>query len=315
MRVGVVLRYALAALAVALAGTSAADAEGPAVAGPNGKFSIQGGEYDGDGSFLALGSVTLPVGTSLGFQLDGAAGEIDDEALWGGGAHLFMRDPDQYLLGVYASYHEWNDIGIWRVAAEGELYLGRFSVEGIAGFESVDVPSFVGGLEVLTQDDDHFFTDVDLAYYPLDDLKLYGGVRYISETTLGAAGAEYLLRQTGVPISLFVEGRFGDDDHDRITGGIKAYFGADPSKSLILRHRTEDPDNYTPTFPNLLVAQPQAPQQSTPTKPPEPETPTCTVNDGIVTGPGTAGTTGNCVCPDGKLPSATFDDRFACGNL
>lgn len=227
------------------------DASGPAVSGPNGKFSVEGGQYDGDQSVLALGSYTIPLGHSFGLQVDGAVGRLDDETLGGGGAHLFTRDPSKYLLGVFASYHEWNDIKIWRTAAEVELYLDRFSITGLGGYENVDVPAFDNGLQVLNSDDAHFFGHVDLAFYPIDDLKIYGGYRYLSEVSLGAAGAEYLLRDFGAPISLFVKGRFGDDDHTRITGGLRIYFGADSDKSLISRHRTEDPQNYTPIFPEL----------------------------------------------------------------
>ena len=118
----------------------AGEASGPAVSGPNGKFSVEGGQYDGESSLLALGSYTLPLGDSFGIQVDGAVGRIDDETMSGAGVHLFTRDPSKYLLGVYASYHEWNDINIWRTAAEAEVYLGRFSITGLAGFEGVDVP-------------------------------------------------------------------------------------------------------------------------------------------------------------------------------
>ena len=180
-------------------------ADGPAVSGPNGKFSVEGVKYDDDQSILALGSYTIPLGHSFGLQVDGAVGRIDKDMLGGGGAHLFTRDPSKYLFGVYGSFHQWNGITIWRSAAEAELYVNRFSLSGLAGFEGVDVPTFSDGLQVLNTDDDHFFGHVDLAYYPIDDLKIYGGYRFINETSLGAAGAEYLLRDHGSPISLFAK--------------------------------------------------------------------------------------------------------------
>ena len=233
---------------------------GPAVSGPNGKFSVEGGQYDDEGSVLALGSFSIPLGYSFGLQADGAVGTIDDEVMGGGGVHLFTRDPSKYLLGVYASYHSWDSIDIWRTAAEFEFYLSRVSLTGLAGYESVDVPTTQNGLPVLNTDDDHFFGRADLAYYPADNFKISGGYRYVSETSLGTASAEYLFQGAGVPVSLFAKGDFGEKQYNRITGGVKVYFGADPNKSLIDRHRTEDPPNYTPVFPNLETATNGVPQ-------------------------------------------------------
>lgn len=249
-----ILPLFFSALAVGLILPGAVFADGPAVSNPSGKFSVEGGLYDDDESVLALGSYTIPLSHAWGLQVDGALGRIDDDTMGGGGVHLFTRDPDSYLLGFYGSYHEWNDIEIWRSAAEAELYVDRFSLTGLAGFESIDVPAFSDGLEVFNSDSDHFFGHVDLAYYPLDDLKLYGGYRYINETSLGAAGVEYLLRDFGSPMSLFAKGTFGEEEHTRITGGLKIYLGADNSKSLISRHRTEDPQNYTPVFPDIRTS-------------------------------------------------------------
>lgn len=221
------------------------------MSGDSAKLSVEGGSRDSDGTFLALGSYTLPVGTSFGLQLDGGVGSIDGDTLGGGGLHFFTRDPDKYLLGVYGSYHTWNSIDIWRTAAELELYAGRFSFTALAGYESVDVPSFSGGLAVLEQDDDHAFANIQLAYYPIDNLKLSGGYRYVSEVSLGTASAEYLMQHAGAPISLFAKTDVGEDAYNRVTGGLKIYFGADPNKTLIVRHRTEDPQNYVPEFPVL----------------------------------------------------------------
>ena len=166
----------------------------PAVSGTNGKLSVEGGQYDGDQSFLALGSYTLPLGHSFGLQADGALGRIDEDAMGGGGLHLFTRDPSSYLLGVYGSYHTWNSIDIWRAAAEFQLYVRRFSLNGLAGYEGVEVPTTAAALTVLNTDDDHIFGQVDLAYYPIDDLKLYVGYSYVNETSLGGCGR-------GVPVA------------------------------------------------------------------------------------------------------------------
>jgi hypothetical protein len=274
-----------------------AQGSGPAVSDPNAKLSVEGGQYDGDQSALALGSYTLPLGHSFGLQADGALGRIDEDTMGGGGLHLFTRDPSSYLLGAYGSYHTWNGIDIWRAAAELQLYVARFSLDGLAGYETVAVPGTIGGLTVLDPHDDHVFGQVDLAYYPIDDLRLYGGYRYVNETSLGAAGVEYLMRAFGSPISLFAKSDFGQEEYNRITGGLKFYLGPNAQKSLIQRHRTEDPENYTPMFPALSeIALLQ-----------------CTVNGlMIVTSP----TNGQCVCPPGTfqpgLAPTPFNGAFVC---
>jgi len=285
---------------------------GPAVSDANGKFSVEGGEYDSDKSALALGSYVLPLGHAFGLQMDGALGRLDHDTMGGGGLHLFTRDPSSYLFGIYGSYHSWNSIDIWRAAAEFQLYLSRFSLEGLAGYEGIDVPSLANGLTVLNTDDNHFFAHADLAYYLTGDLRIYGGYRYVSETSLGAAGIEYLMRDYGSPISLFAKSDFGDDQFNRITGGLKIYLGHDPDKSLIARHRTEDPENYTPKFPNLITQAP-APAQQTPT--PTPPTPECTIDsDFLVVTPAD----GDCLCPAGTiqagLPPTPLGGGFSCGN-
>jgi hypothetical protein len=272
---------------------------GPAVSDPNGKFSVEGGAYDDEQSALALGSYTLPLGHAFGLQADGAVGHIDQDTMGGGGVHLFTRDPSRYLLGAYGSYHTWNDINIWRAAAEFQLYVDRFSLDGLAGYEGINFPSTAGGLPVLSSDDNHAFTHIDLAYYPIDDLRLYAGYRYESEASLGAAGFEYLLRNYGSPMSLFVKSDFGKEEFNRVTGGLRIYLGPNPDKTLIARHRTEDPENYTPVFPTVRTQSAALPQCAT-----DGDNVTTTNN-------------GQCLCPAsspraGNLPTPLGGGAFSC---
>jgi hypothetical protein len=286
------------AMAIAQSAGGQVGGAGPAVSAPNGKLSIEGGRYDGDQSALALGSYTIPLGYDFGLQADGAIGRIDEDTMGGGGLHLFARDPSSYLMGLYGSYHTWEGIDIWRLAAEFQLYLGRFSLDGLGGYEGVAVPETIGGLTVIDPHDDHAFGQLDLAYYPIDDLKLYSGYRYVNEASLGAAGVEYLMRAGGSPISLFAKADFGEAQYNRITGGLKVYLGPNRGKSLIARHRTEDPENYTPMFPRLSEVA---------------TVPQCTIN-GImaVTSP----SNGQCICPAGSFqagyPPTLDDGAFVC---
>ena len=212
----------------------------------------------------------------------------------------------RYLFGVYASYHEWNGIEIWRVAGEAELYLDTVSVIGLAGWENIDVPAFSRGLRVTNRDDEHFFGHLDIAVYPIEDLMLFAGYRYVGEESLGAAGGEYLLRDHGMPVSLFVDGQFGDDDQSQIMGGVRIYLGGDGAGSLMTRHRTEDPGNHMPTFPKLDLQQPP-PVITQSETPEEPQDRICELapsefNVNEVVGPDAAARyTGDCICPEGSF--------------
>jgi len=258
-----------------------------AVSGPNGKLSVEGGTFDDSGAGIALGSFATPLGYSFGLQADGAFGSIDGQPMGGGGLHLFTRDPSHYLLGVYSGYHTWDGIDVWRAAGEAELYVDRFSFSGAAGYEDVSVPTTDAGLPVLTADDKSVFGLADIAYYITDDFKIAGGYRYINETGLGSASAEYLIHTGDVPMSLFANSDFGNDDYTRITGGLRVFLGSDPHKSLIDRHRQDDPPTLLPMFPKLATQSPSSgPLQ-------------CTV---IPSGAWkvTSPADGQCICPPGS---------------
>jgi hypothetical protein len=297
-----IVRCLAAAVCAVLTVASVCAQQLPAVSGPNGKFSVEGGGSADDGEGVATGSFAMPLAPWLGLQTDGAVGSFDDEILGGGALHLFTRDPSSYLLGIYGSYHTWNSINIWRAALEGELYLGRITIEGLGGYESLDADELVDGPIVLTFDDNHIFGQADAAYYITDDFKVYAGYRYINETNFGAAGAEYLIRGFEVPLSLFARGDFGNEDFDSITGGLRVYLSDDPQRSLIDRHRRDDPKVYAPTFPTLAVRSTAVPQ--------------CSVSGSLVQSP----SNGNCICPAGtpnagQKPQLSGGGGYYCQNL
>jgi hypothetical protein len=188
-----------------------------------------------EGRFHGAATLSLPLGCMLGLQLDGAAGEAFGEEFAGFGGHLFMRDPNSYLAGVYATYTDHGPNEIWRVGPEVELYLGNFSIEGWAGFENSD------------SNGDDFFAHVDLAMYATDNLRLNVGFRRFLDINLFSAGGEWQPEWDGLPVSFFVEGQFGEQDYASVLGGIRFYFGG-PDKSLIRRHREDDPSNKTMTM-------------------------------------------------------------------
>ena len=246
----------------------------PAVSGLNGKISAEGGSFDTDGDllpsdeeYLVKGSITAPISHSFGFQLDGALGERSQETLFGGGLHLFHRDPSRYLIGFYGSAHDLEDISIWRASIEVEYYWQQFSMEGIMGYQHLDLPSRVNGIPLLPTDEGNFFTNIDFGYYATDNLRFTGGYRYENELSIGSLEVEYAVPSSRGFYSIFASGRVGENDYDRIVGGIRFYFGQDNIKSLKARHREDDPKNWVPDIP-LDV---QLEQLSDPAPEPEPE--------------------------------------------
>jgi hypothetical protein len=223
----------------------------PAVSGLNYNLAAFGGyariDDRGPGNNLSGGlggvggTIVAPLAHAYGLKLSGLVGGWEGEAFYGGAAHLFWRDPAIGLLGVYGSYTR-TDAGsaaLGRLAVEFQRYLGQYSIEGQIGWEGVDVSS-------------NLFTRLDLGYYLNENLKLRIGHRYTDERHLLAVGAESLFRTAGNhALSGFVEGRFGKD-YTVAWAGLRLYFGAD--KSLIRRHREDDPGNHTTDATDDLIA-------------------------------------------------------------
>ena len=151
------------------------------------------------------------------------------------------------------------------VGAEGEYYWGRFTLQGIAGVEFGNTASsgtttlavlppagpvpgvattstFIQGFDVRTR----FFDMVNLKYYFADNANAYVGHRYLGDKNALALGTEVALPLSrGIMGSAFLEGRVGEGSFHGIWGGLRFYFG-DGDKSLIARHRTQDPNNWMP---------------------------------------------------------------------
>lgn len=223
-----------------LEGTPVAPSVLPAVSGINGKISVLGGSLFDEGYGAVAGSITIPIGVRYGLQLDGAIGTHDGEFIGGGAGHLFWRDPSMALLGVYGSHTYHDNLGgsVSRIGVEGEYYWDQVTFKAVVGAEFFDV-------DVTTDvDDENFFAFSDLSYYPLDNLELSIGHRYTAQTHALALGVEYQFDQQifSSGVALFAEGRIGENDYEGIWGGVTFYIGDD--KSLIRRHREDDPDDW-----------------------------------------------------------------------
>jgi hypothetical protein len=205
-----------------------------AVSGLNGKLEGAGGfidnEADDGGRAHLLGSVSVPLNCAWGLQVDAGIGDLAGSTAGGLAAHLFTRDPTSHLLGAYA---QWGAVGsddVWRLGAEAEYYLGNISLEGLAGWEDTDSSG------------SDLFAALTLAYYPQDNLRLNVGYQRFFDTDAAAAGFEWLPVTSiiGSPVSFFAHAAVGDDDYATVFGGVRIYFGG-PDKSLIRRHREDDP--------------------------------------------------------------------------
>ena len=226
---------ALALVGVVLAGV--AHAEGPAVSGLNGKFSLEGGATGSRSSGnsavgTAEGAIAAPLGSRFGAQLDGLASTSYGSFLGGGGAHVFWRDPTIGLAGPIAALGGGRGTTVGLYGAEGELYAGVFTVGALGGYLSATSPSGAvpsGG-----------FWQGRLTVYPIADLALSLGGGQEAGFGSGSATIEYqpdFIASHNV--SLFVDGDIGEDGYYRVTSGVRFYFG--PEKTLIRRQREDDP--------------------------------------------------------------------------
>jgi hypothetical protein len=227
-----------------------------AVDGVNGKVGGLGGTFGGHPIYAGKGSLTIPLDGAFGMQIDGIAGSWDDRAFGAVGGHLFWRNPAQALIGIYANHTRWDRFGgvhVSQVAAEAEYYLGRFTLQGLAGVEfgnrvlgpatTVALGAGVAGnfgtiIDIKTR----FFDKVNLAYYFTDNWKSFVGHRYLGGKHSLALGTEYGWALGGGRLaSAFVEGRIGGRDNSGVWGGLKLYLGR-VDKPLIARHRQDDPE-------------------------------------------------------------------------
>ncbi len=206
----------------------------PAVSGPNGKVEIGGGWADiddlGDDEVFRGGAAfSFPVGDMFGIQADLTALDAYGETAIGGAAHFFTRDPNSYLLGVYGGYTDAGPANVWYVGPEAELYLDNISIEAVGGFMDI---SGVSGTD--------FYAMGKVALYATDNLRLSVGASTVANFESANAGLEWFMGDTGLPLSLTVEGQLGEDGYTSVMAGLSLYFGGE-DKSLIRRHREDDP--------------------------------------------------------------------------
>lgn len=229
------------------ASTGPALADGPAVSAPNAKGAIAGGTGNGDAIVVGEGSVTVPLGTSFGAQFDASAGSNDGRFIWGLGGQAFWRDPQKGMVGGFITHLDrridpvfgQHSVAMNRFGAEGEAYLGQFTVGAMGGVQTGD----------RLEDGRHRrggFGQLDLTWYPVDNFALDAGGEISPGKDQVLFGAEYQLGMQALPgLAIFTEDGIrtnhisGVSRVDHALVGIRYYFGA--PKSLIRRHREDDP--------------------------------------------------------------------------
>jgi hypothetical protein len=85
-----------------------------------------------------------------------------------------------------------------------------------------------------------FYALGTVAFYASENLRLSVGASTVAGFESANAGLEWFMGDTGLPLSLTVDGQLGEDGYTSIQAGLSLYFGGE-DKSLIRRHREDDP--------------------------------------------------------------------------
>ena len=226
----------------------------PAVSGPNGKLDIGTGWADidnlnSDQEFRGGAALSFPVGDMFGIQGDLTALDVFNTTAVGGAIHAFTRDPNSYLLGVYGGYVDVDHGNVWYVGPEVELYLDNISIEAVGGYMDVSGSS---------SSSNKFYAVADLALYATDNFRLSIGASSVAGFETGRAGLEWFMADTGIPASLTLDGRVGENGFTSVMAGVSLYFGGE-DKSLIRRHREDDPPLYFLDVFGAFLGSPAAP--------------------------------------------------------
>jgi len=225
------------AVAAALSVSGVALAAGPAVSGFNGKLSAEAGvaglDHQNDFAGFVSGSITMPLGTSFGVQIDGGVGTQYSGLLASGGGHLFWRDPQMGLLGAMGQYTTAHHADWGRAGGEGEFYLSSVTLSAHAGYQ---FGGDGGGFKINSG----FYGGADSTLYATENLSLsLGGGSYAGAWS-GRGTIEFQPQFAGFSnMSLFANGELGENNQYKATAGVRFYFGAD--KTLVRRHREDDP--------------------------------------------------------------------------
>lgn len=200
----------------------------PAVSAVNGRVELDAGLLSESGILQMAGSLALPISDVFGVQGDFTSIVGSEGLRFAAVTHAFTRDPGRYLAGFAGGVVVTPDSTLVAGGFEGELYVDRFTLDTWIGLAS------------LGDGETGPFVMTDVFFYPRDDLRLVaGGAAVLGDASLHL-GAEYLLHQFSVPVSLIGDARLRADGNSRVTFGLRGYLGGmDPDKPLIARDRED----------------------------------------------------------------------------
>lgn len=234
--------------------------------------------WGGQGS--VVGAIVTPIDRYRGLQLDVLAGGEHNSFVPIVGAHYFWADPKNLSLGLYGEAGYASGVngaeGNLKLAVENSVFFNdHFTTTAVVGLETDGYRSqgpkyncaglgnagcylsFTPGqgwgvydgfgnqqpnVGRTLFDRPNFYDHLELAYYPLQDLKLTIAHEHIEGFHQGIAGAEYLLRTgNGIAPAVFAEAGFGERGYRSFLAGVRFYFGEEGDKSALGRHREDDP--------------------------------------------------------------------------
>lgn len=203
----------------------------PAVDGVNFKVGAVSGAIGGSSNHMFIASVATPMAfaPSFGAQLDLGIGLYRESYTSAAAAlHLFYRNPDVGMIGIYGDWGYVNPEHAGRMGVEGAIYNGRFSIDAFAGVQF--------GQHVMTE----FVDEVDLSYYFTDNLRGSVGHRLTSRGHAANVSFEFMPEGSG-GWSVFGEAEAGEDEYHSAWLGLRYSFGQSSANTLIERDRVADP--------------------------------------------------------------------------
>lgn len=173
------------------------------------------------------GQVALPIAGSLGASLDIAAGT---DGYIGGGAQLFLRDPELGLIGLTGSVEALDEKVLYRLGAKTEFYLKSLTLGGSVGLQTMDN---------VDENPNGVYGGVDLSFYATPDFALRGGAELSPDLQLFSVGAEWRPGFDALPgLSIYSDFEHGNDGENAAKVGLIYHFGED-GMSLIERDRRQ----------------------------------------------------------------------------
>ncbi len=214
-----------------LGAASAAQAQDAAVSEANLKLRGSFGEVIDDYSWNVEAAFTAPLSERFGVAVEGGAGSNANNDYFGVGGHLFARDPDSYLLGVFGAYSEGTSFNVdaTRVGGEFEFYLDQLTVSGSAGYQ---FSTILG---------DKSFGNLDFKWYATNNFSISAGGFGDEDKAYARGRLEWQPGFAALPgLAFHADGVFGEDDYQSVMFGLTYYFGT--PVDLIDRHRRQDPE-------------------------------------------------------------------------